>query len=75
MKLANCAGKAPNQREDPEARDPWFPGKGHSQNPGKIECFPCPVRAECKDYRRRINASHGIWGGDIVRRDEEDEDD
>lgn len=72
MKRAACAGKAPNLREDPEARDPWFPGKGHSLNTGKIVCFTCPVRAECKDYQVRTGSDHGMWAGQIKNRDEKD---
>lgn len=75
MKLANCAGKAPNVRKDPEARDPWFPGKGHSLNTGKIVCFTCPVRKECKDYRDRTKSRYGMWAGEILKRDEDEDED
>ena len=74
MKRAKCAGKAPNVRQDPDARDPWFPGKGHSLNTGKIVCFTCPVRAECEDYKVRTGSTHGMWAGRMARRDEEDGD-
>lgn len=73
MKRANCAGKAPNVRQDPEARDPWFPGKGHSLNEGKIACFTCPVRDECADYRHRTKSSYGMWAGQIVKKEDEDD--
>lgn len=73
MKLASCAGKAPNTRKNPDARDPWFPGKGHSLNIGKIACFTCPVRNECKDYRERTGSQYGMWGGEIPKRDEDED--
>lgn len=72
MKNAACAGQAPNLREEPDARDPWFPGKGHSLNTGKIVCFTCPVREECDDYRHRTGSTHGMWAGKIVNRDEKE---
>jgi hypothetical protein len=72
MKQANCLNEAPNVRNDPDAKDPWFPGKGHSLNTGKMKCFTCSVRAECKGYRRRTGSTHGMWGGEIVSSDEEE---
>lgn len=72
MRRASCAGQAPNLRKDPDARDPWFPGKGHSLNTGKIVCFTCPVRAECADYRDRTDSTYGMWAGQIKNRDEKD---
>lgn len=72
MTRAKCAGKAPNVRENPDARDPWFPGKGHSLNTGKIICFTCPVRAECEDYKDRTKSEWGMWAGTIKKRDEEE---
>lgn len=58
-------------RSDPEARDPWFPGKGHSLNPGKIICFTCQVRAECADYRDRTSSFHGMWAGEIINKEDD----
>lgn len=72
MSRAACAGKAPNTRVDPDARDPWFPGKGHSLNTGKLSCFVCPVRAECKDYKIRTKSVHGMWAGEISKELEEE---
>lgn len=72
MKRASCAGQAPNLKQDPEARDPWFPGKGHSLNAGKIVCFTCGVRAECEDYRVRTGSTYGMWAGKIVNKDEKE---
>lgn len=74
MKRGNCYGQAPNLREHPEAKDPWFPGKGESLNTGKIKCFTCRVRSECDDFKERIGATHGMWAGQIVKRDKEEED-
>lgn len=68
MKRAACAGKAPNIRENPEATDPWFPGKGQSLSTGKIACFTCHVRAECADYRDRTGSNHGMWAGEILKK-------
>lgn len=73
MRRAACAGKAPDQKADPDARDPWFPGKGHSHNTGKIICFTCPVRAECEDYRVRTNSTHGIWAGKLAKPEDEED--
>jgi len=73
MKRASCAGKAPNVRKDPDARDPWFPGKGHSLNTGKMVCFPCPVKAECLDYKKRTGSVHGMWAGRIENKKEEED--
>lgn len=71
MTRANCRGKAPTDaRTNPDSRDPWFPGKGHSLNVGKIECFTCPVRAECADYRDRTGSTHGMWAGEIKNKDD-----
>lgn len=70
MKRAACAGKAPDVRKDPKARDPWFPGKGHSLNTGRNVCFVCPVRAECKDYQQRTGSEYGMWAGQIVKPEE-----
>ena len=75
MKRAACSGQAPNVRKNPDARDPWFPGKGHSLNTGKIKCFTCPVRAECEDYRKRTGSKYGMWAGKIVNKDDEEEED
>lgn len=69
MKRANCAGKAPNLRKNPEAKDPWFPGKGESPNEAKIACFTCEVRAECKDYKQRTGSAHGVWAGETSKRE------
>lgn len=71
MHDANCAEKSPNYRKDPDARDYWFPAKGESPNDGKIACFTCPVRAECKGYRDRTGSDFGMWGGEIKKRDVE----
>lgn len=68
MSRANCLGKAPNLRKNPDAKDPWFPRKGESQNPGKILCFTCPVRAECHDYKVRTGSHDGMWAGQIEKR-------
>jgi hypothetical protein len=68
MRQAACVGKAPNRRLNPEAKDPWFPEKGESTTPGKIICFTCPVRAECKEYRDRTHSKNGMWGGEIKKR-------
>lgn len=73
MKQAACRDQAPNQRSDPEAKDPWFPRKGESPTPGKIVCFTCPVRAECKEYRDRTGSKEGMWGGEIKKRGEKEE--
>jgi len=69
MREANCLGKAPNLRDDPDAKDPWFPRKGESPNGGKVFCFTCPVRPECKDYRKRTGSDYGMWGGEIKGRE------
>lgn len=69
MKRAKCAGKAPNKRKNPEAKDPWFPAKGESPNPGRADCFTCDVRAECNDYKVRTDSRHGMWAGQIQKRD------
>jgi len=73
MKRANCLGKAPNVRLNPDALDPWFPGRGQSQQPGKIACFVCPVKAECADYRDRTHATYGMWAAQIIKRDKEED--
>jgi hypothetical protein len=70
MKYANCVGKAPNKREDPDALDPWFPDRGQSSNPGKVQCYTCPVRVECKIYQIKTHSLEGMWGGDIIPRKE-----
>lgn len=70
MKQAKCTGLAPNRREDPNAVDMFFPERGQSTNPGKIECFTCPVRPECLEYRDRTNSLEGMWGGIILSRKE-----
>lgn len=74
MKRAACAGKAPTDaRTNPDSRDPWFPGKGHSLNTGKMVCFTCPVRAECKDYKKRTGSVHGMWAGQIESKEEDEQ--
>lgn len=73
MPHGNCYGQAPNLRENPDAKDPWFPGKGDSLNTGKIKCFTCPVRVQCDDYRERTGSTHGMWGGKIAKREKEDD--
>lgn len=73
MPHGNCYGKAPNLRKDPDAKDPWFPGKGDSLNTGKIKCFTCIVRVQCDEYRERTGSRHGMWGGKIVKRENDDD--
>lgn len=69
MKEARCLDEAPkDKRNNPDAVDPWFPDKGESPNPGKIMCFTCPVKVECKEYRDRTDSRHGMWGGEIKGR-------
>lgn len=68
MRSANCKGTAPNLRQNPAAKDPFFPGKGESRETGQLMCFTCGVRRECDDYRRRTNSEHGMWAGVIQKR-------
>ena len=58
MDRALCAGST--HPED------WFPEhtpeNRHNQRARDI-CTACPVKAECLEYARQINAGYGIWGG------------
>lgn len=71
MKKAACRGKAPNNARRPEGElleDPWFPERGQTDlaNEAMTACFHCPVRKECRDYRKRTGSTYGIWAGEYA---------
>ena len=71
MSDAACRNQAPNRRQDPAARDPWFPEQGESPNDGRVICFTCPVRTNCIGLRDRTGSKEGMWGGEIIDRNGE----
>ena len=63
MSRAACRGA------DPEL---FFPERNQSDRSNQAimdYCFTCPVRVECKDYRARTDTKHGVWGGELIKRD------
>lgn len=68
MEQAACAGMAP---DSPGESDPFFPERGQDQTPGKMACFKCTVRKECKEYSDRTDTKHGLWAGQMKKRGEE----
>jgi hypothetical protein len=69
MSQAACRGKAPNNKGKPDTElleDPWFPERGQTAlaNEAMTVCFFCPVRVECRAYRKHTGSSHGIWAGE-----------
>lgn len=71
MNRAACKGLAPNLRENPAAKDPFFPGKGQSATEAQIICMTkCPVRDECEEFRARTQSKHGVWAGKLQKRGE-----
>ena len=55
----------------------FFPerGQAHLGNQARLACLVCPVRAECREYRKRTDTAHGIWAGELYSRDGKKEDD
>lgn len=53
-------------------KDPqlFFPEKNERKkgNEAILTCFNCPVRSECKDYRKRTGSEYGIWAGEYTKR-------
>lgn len=67
MKQAACRGKAPsNGTTTEDLEDPWFPERGQVElaNEAMTVCFFCPVRSDCRDYRKRTGSTYGIWAGE-----------
>lgn len=36
----------------------------------QLVCIQCPVRKECKEYKKRTDTEYGIWGGELSKRGE-----
>lgn len=32
-------------------------------NEATMTCFVCPVKKECREYRKATNSQYGIWAG------------
>lgn len=56
MDDANCT------QHDPELFFPINRTAKDERRPREI-CYECPVALQCRDYAKRVHASHGIWAG------------
>lgn len=72
MIRAACKGAAYSSRESYSNFDPFFPEKGQPRGVGQSAfCINCPVIMECREYKREIDARHGVWGGNYHSDSEE----
>lgn len=73
MEQAACRDMAPSDGETEP--DIFFPERGQTVlgNKAIMTCFTCPVRVECKEYRKRTDTEYGIWAGEWSRRGDADD--
>lgn len=51
----------------------FFPERGDSTKAGKKFCARCPVRTQCQSHSEAIDATTGIWGGEMRTRPQPEE--
>lgn len=58
--------------KDVKNPDMFFPDKSNlaEGNEAIMLCFQCPVRKECKKYKKETGTKFGIWAGEFSKRGE-----
>ncbi|WP_370146970.1 WhiB family transcriptional regulator [Kitasatospora sp. GAS206B] len=60
----HAQARIPCRAMDPEL---WFTDDLAGQRVAAAWCRLCPVRRECREAGRRLQATHGVWGGEAPR--------